>query len=229
MVKTNTVVIHQPDFMPHIGFFEKLLCTDVFVVLDDVQFIRRGWHHRDKIKTPSGVAWLTVPVRKKGNYYGLIKDIEIENSSNFRDKHLRKIRHSYSKALHFAHLFGLLEQVYRRNQRFLIDLNIDLLDMFLEYFDIKIKKVFASSLNVDGTQSERLVNIVRQLNKNVYLAGSGSRDYLDEELFNLNGIEVVWQKYNYPKYTQLHGEFADSLSCLDFAMNCGSKICEYVH
>ena len=102
MSRNKIIVIHQPDFIPWIGFFDRLIKSDIFVVLDNVQYIRQGWHHRDKIKTASGSMWLTVPVKKKGRYEQLINEVEIDYSQNWQSKHLKTIHHNYGHAKYFS-------------------------------------------------------------------------------------------------------------------------------
>ncbi len=129
----ETLIIHQPDFMPHLPFFLRLLSCDLFVILDHVQFLRRGWHHRDRIKGPNGIKWLTVPV-KKTSVDTPINLVKINNSDNFQHKHLKTISHFYRKAQFYNDLFPEIERIYEKRHDFLIDLNLDLINFFLNYF-----------------------------------------------------------------------------------------------
>ena len=106
------VTIHQPDFIPWYGFFERWAKADVLILLDDVQFLRRGWHHRDKIKSPNGTSWLTVPVVKSGRFSQLIKDVEILGTGNWAHRHLERIRYAYRNAPSFEVGFGKVNEVY---------------------------------------------------------------------------------------------------------------------
>jgi len=212
------ITIHQPDFMPWLGFFDRWEKSDLFVVLDDVQFLRRGWHHRDKIKTSNGIQWLTVPVNKKGLYDQQIKNVVISNHSNWKKKHLNTVSTAYSKAPNFQFIFNEYSKVLLSDYSLLIDLNMNLLYSFSKILEIKTPIIFSSHLNEHSTKTKRLVNIVKKCGGNTYLSGLGAKDYLDEELFENEGIKVIWQQFEHPQYSQLHGKFVEKLSIIDFLM-----------
>tara|TARA_B100000315_G_scaffold156179_1_gene144737 strand:+ start:1773 stop:2483 length:711 start_codon:yes stop_codon:yes gene_type:complete len=212
------VTIHQPDFLPWLGFFDRWEKSDLYIVLDDVQFIRRGWHHRDKIKTQNGIEWLTVPVQKKGRYYQTINEVRINNEENWRHKHLETIQAAYRKATNFDLVYGRLSEIYNRNHDLLISFNMNLLSLCSKMLGMNTPVVFASEFNVKSTGSQRLVDLVKSVGGEEYLTGTGSRDYLDEELFRKAGIGVCWQEFDHPVYKQLHGGFEKRLSALDFLM-----------
>ena len=212
------VTIHQPDFLPWLGFFDRWQKSDTYIVLDDVQFLRRGWHHRDKIKTQNGIKWLTVPVLKKSRYHQTIKEVRINNEENWRSQHLKTIHTSYGKTIDFDLVYSKLIEIYKRNHNLLISLNMDLLGFCSKMLEIKTPVVFASAFNIKSTGSRRLVDLIKSVGGEDYLTGSGSRDYLDEALFKKAGIDVCWQKFEHPVYTQLYGGFEKMLSALDFLM-----------
>lgn len=212
------VTIHQPDFVPWLGFFDRWQKSDLYMALDDVQFLRRGWHHRDRIKTANGSEWLTVPVCKKGRYEQLIRDVRIDDSTRWRDVHLKKLEFNYRKAPNFDRCFGEISKIYRKKQSHLIDLNMDLLRYMAAELGISTPVDFSSRFNVASKASERLVELVRSVQGAEYLTGTGSRDYLDESLFRKEGIEVIWQEYEHPVYDQLSGPFIPKLSAVDYLM-----------
>ena len=212
------VTIHQPDFLPWLGFFDRWGKSDLYIVLDDVQFIRRGWHHRDKIKTQNGIEWLTVPVQKKGRYCQTIKEVKINNQENWKQKHLKTLQQAYKKAPNVDLVYGKLSEIYNRDYDLLISFNMNLLRLCSKMLGINVPVVFASEFNVKSTGSRRLVDLVKSVGGNDYLTGSGSRDYLDEAIFKKEGINVCWQEFKNPVYEQLHGGFEEMLSVLDFLM-----------
>jgi|SRR3972149_3729018 len=212
------VTIHQPDFFPWLGFFDRWQKSDIYIVLDDVQFLRCGWHHRDKIKTQNGVQWLTVPVQKKGRYHQTIKEVKINNQENWNQKHLKTIQTAYKKAPNFDLVFGKLSEIYNREYDLLIEFNMDLLRLCSKLLGINTPLVFASDFNMKSTGSQRLVDLVQSVGGKEYLTGTGARDYLEEELFKKVGIGVHWQEFEHPVYKQLHGSFEKMLSVLDFLM-----------
>jgi hypothetical protein len=224
----TTVCIHQPDFAPWIGFFDRLVRSDIYVVLDNVQFLRRGWHHRDKIKTANGPRWLTVPVRKKGKFDQRIDQAEIDNSTNWPREHLNTLRANYARAPFFKNHIGEIEEIYGSSWTSLADLNMALVHLFMKMFGIGTQIRTASSLRPKGRSNELLVDILRTVGARRYLAGEGSRAYLDETLFNTHGIDVEWQSFRHPVYPQLHGDFVPGLSSFDFLLNCGSRECAQI-
>ena len=212
------VTVHQPDFLPWLGFFKRWKQSDAYIVLDDVQFIRRGWHHRDKIKTAQGVKWLTVPVKKKSRYYKKISEVEIDYHENWQQSHFGIVKAAYSKAENFDLVFDTFTNIYLKNHRFLIDLNMDFLKFCAAQLRIDTPVLKASSYFTKETKSRKLLELVNAVGGSVYLTGSGSMDYLDEKIFSEAGVEVRWQKYEHPIYPQLHGKFEKMLSVLDYLM-----------
>ncbi|MDR3044995.1 MAG: WbqC family protein [Desulfovibrio sp.] len=211
------VTIHQPDFMPWLGFFDRWRASDLYIVLDDVQFLRRGWHHRDRIKTAAGPAWLTVPVQQKGRYDQLIGEVALDGDA-WKRKHLAAIRAAYGRAPRFAELFPQLESLYARSHQRLVDLNLDLLRWFAAHFGITAPMALASASAVRQQGTARLVELCRLHGATSYLTGTGSRAYLDEALFREQGVRVEWQAFEHPVYPQLHGAFEPGLSALDGLM-----------
>ncbi len=212
------VTIHQPDFLPWLGFFDRWQKSDLYIVFDDVQFIRRGWHHRDKIKTPGGVKWLTVPVLKKGNYLQQIREVKIDNQEDWRRKHLNIIQSAYGKAPNFDAVYNSIKEILFREHRLLIDLNTDLLKYCAGVLQINTPFCFSSEFQEPSKGTENLIRLVKAVKGDTYLTGLGSKDYLDEKEFNKQGIKVIWQDFNHPVYLQLHGTFDKMLSIIDFLM-----------
>ena len=221
--------ICQPHYLPWLGYFEMIERVDIFVFLDDVQFMHGGWQNRDKIKTRDGVRWLTVPIAKKNKFGQLICETMINESTDWRNKHIKTIEGNYKKSPNFERVFEKLRDIYAKKQTLLIELNMDLLQCFAEEFGITTPFVFASEYQIKSNSTQRLIELIKAVNGTTYLSGTGARDYMDNELFRKSGIELIFQEYTPPVYPQLHGDFVAGLSCLDFAMNCTSKIYEYVH
>ncbi len=219
----TVVCIHQPDFIPWTGFFDRLTRSDVFVALDNVQFLNRGWHNRDKIKTADGVMWLTVPVKKKGRYGQPIDEVEIDHSRKWIPGHLGSLVSWYGRAPYFRTYYPAVRDIYEKKHRLLIDLNMDFLELLTGCFGIEVTAVSASTLGVAGRSTDLLVEIVKAVGGDVYLSGTGARAYLDEAKFSEAGIAVEWQEYKHPVYPQLYGEFIPYLSSIDFLFNCGDR------
>ena len=218
---SKTVVIHQPDFLPYLGFFHRLLGVELYVALDHVQFVHsnRGWTHRDKIKTPRGAQWLTVSVRKAQRDTP-INAIELSDT-DWRSQNLNLVHENYRDASHFKEVFAELEKLYALPCTKLVEFTTASIDMLLRLFDISIPRILSSALQPAGHKNELLVDILCKVGATRYLSGIGARDYFDPAHFSEAGIEVVWQDFKHPVYPQLHGEFAPNLSSIDLLFNCG--------
>lgn len=212
------VTIHQPDFLPWLGFFDRWAKSDLYIVLDDVQFLRKGWHNRDKIKTAAGTQWLTLPTIKKGKYDQLINQVELNNQENWQRKHLGLIKSAYAKAPNFKEVFDIINRVYSDDHSKMIDLNMTLLREFASELDINVPYKFSSQFDIKSSGTRRLVDLATQVGADVYLTGLGSKSYLEEKEFLEKGISVQWQEFEPFVYEQLHGEFVPMLSILDFLM-----------
>ncbi len=219
---TRTVCIHQPDFAPHLGFFQRLEDSNVYIVLDDVQFIRRGWQHRDKIKTPRGAAWLTLSVRKT-DFEAPISEVRLvdEDGGDWRRGNLNLIRENYRKAPFFDRIFPEFEALYGRGLVRMVDHNMAVLEWMRGLLDVTAETLFASDLAQPGAKSEKLARLTEAAGGDHYLTGSGSADYLDPAPFAARGIWPEIRPYEHPVYAQRHGDFVPYLSALDALMNMG--------
>ncbi|RJP21628.1 MAG: hypothetical protein C4527_23335 [Candidatus Omnitrophota bacterium] len=214
------VTIHQPDFLPWLGFFDRWRKSDLFIVLDDVQFLRRGWHHRDRIKTANGAQWLTVPVKKKGRLHQLIREVEIDLDSHWRNTHLKTIQVNYHRAPDFDACYSFLDVIYSKQHTRLLDFNLDLLQIVRKHLAIATPMVLASTFAIRSSATQRLVDLIKQVKGDCYLTGLGAKNYLDPVTFAAERIEIIWQDFRHPVYPQLHGDFIPNLSVLDYLMNC---------
>lgn len=213
--------ILQPSYLPWLGYFEQIKRCDVFVIYDTVQYDKGGWRNRNRIKTPSGPLWLTVPVLLKKKNFPIIREVEIDRSEAWAKRHLKTLAQYYSKAPHYAEAIGDLERILLSGHRFLIDLNLDIIAWINARLDIATRIVLASDLAVDGDRDARIINIVKQLGGQAFYEGAAGRNYIDTEFFRKEGVEVVFQDYAHPVYPQLHGAFVSHLSAIDLLFNCG--------
>ncbi len=216
------VAIHQPNFLPWIGFFYKMCKSDIFVFLDNVQFSKNGYQNRVKIKTAQGDQWLTVPVFHK--FGQLTKDVKINNNENWKEKHLKTLELNYKKAPYFSQIYKLISTVYNKHDwELLTDFNIELIMAICNYLDIRTKTIRASVLNVSGNSTELLINIVKNVGGDTYLSGKGGMKYQDENRFKKENINLVYTDFRHPVYPQLWGEFIEGLSILDLLFVCGEN------
>jgi hypothetical protein len=213
--------IMQPTYLPWPGFFDLLDQSDVFVFLDTVQFEKQSWQQRNRIKTPSGPLWLSVPcVRSFGQR---IADVSIDGTTHWRRKHWMSIVANYSSAPYWREYRGPLETVYTSEWKHVADLNIHLIKLLTNQLGIRATMLRSSELAAsDRTRAARLVEICVQLGADVYLSPRGSSAYLQsEEEFAAHGIRLAFQHYEPPAYPQRYAPFVPYLSVLDLLLNVG--------
>ena len=217
---------HQPVYLPWLGLFHKIAISDAFCYFDDVQYLKKDWNNRNKIKTPNGAIWLTVPVLTKNYREKPIRQIEINNSINWRKKHWKSIYLSYKKASYFNQYADFFEDVYNKEWRYLTEINEYMLKWFLKELGIKVKYYKASELNFKGYKSGLIFDMCKKIGADIYIFGTLGKDYAKEENFNKKGIKIYFQDYKHPVYQQLYGEFIPYMSIVDLLFNCGNKSLE---
>lgn len=164
-------VIMQPTYLPWMGYFDLIDQSDVFVILDDVQFEKQSWQSRNKIKTPQGEHWLSIPVVRR--FPQLLKDVQINNSADWARNHFKTICQNYQKSAKYALYVADFEKIYSTNWARLIDLNVGLIRLISNKLGIEKKMVFSSSLNVTGSKVSRLIDICKKLRADNYLSPAG--------------------------------------------------------
>ena len=220
---SRSVVIHQPDFLPWLGYFHRLLKADLFIALDHVQFVTgtsRSWTHRDMIKTPQGAKWLSLRVQK-ASFGTPIRDILLAPGTDWRRDNLNRVRENYRKSPYFHEVFPQLEQLYAQPGETMAGMNLASLDLLEDMLDVKTPRMISSQMNPQGTSSAMLVDLLQKAGATRYISGQGARAYLDADLFEKARIELVWQNFRHPVYSQAHGAFIPMLSSIDALFNCG--------
>lgn len=215
------VAIHQPNFLPWIGYFYKMLKSDIFVFLDNVQFSKGSYTNRTKIKINEGEKWLTVPVETSNKFGQMIKDITCCGAADWRAKIIGSIKNGYCKSRNFSLYAEDIFAIISSSSDYLCDLNISLITYIAKIIDLKTDVIKASNISCSGESSELLISICKSLGANVYLSGSGGRGYQDDVLFHNNGIEIIYTDYKHRMYRQLFGNFVDGLSIIDLLFNEG--------
>ncbi|MCL2476534.1 WbqC family protein [Candidatus Bathycorpusculum sp.] len=216
---------HQPNYLPWLGFFDKMQQADLFIIEDNIQFERQGFISRNKIMTAQGVRWLSVPIEHTNNPL-LIKDAKIANQSKprWRHKHWATLKHSYCKSPYWVDFADFFEETYQQEWTYLMDLNMHLIRGIMGFLNIDKPLVLGSSLCAEGKKTELLVNQCKQVGANIQLAGKGSKDYINQTLFTKQGIELIFQEFTPPKYSQTTTEgFVDNLSVVDYLFCTGGK------
>ena len=216
-----TVSIHQPAYLPWLGYFDKIRQADLFIYLDSVQFQKQSYQNRNKIRTAEGWSWLTVPVETKGRLYETpLSELRINNRIDWRRKHRVAIEMNYRKAPCFDEVMPLMEQFYLREWTQLSDLCFEMMRAFNECLGIRTDIRKASELGaVEGGKSELILNLCKAIGAGRYLSGSLGRDYLDLRAFAERGVEVIFQSYAHPTYRQAYPGFEPNMAVVDLLMN----------
>jgi len=222
-MSARTLVVLQPGYLPWLGFFDQMRRSDIFVYYDDVQFDWHGWRNRNRIRTPTGPMWLTVPVRHTGLGHTRIIDALIDPTTNWARRHLKSIRQYYAKAPFLDRYVPELEDVLDRHWTHIAALDIEVAGLMARWLSLKPCIVRSSELGIPGAKSERLLNLCRHFGATRYLSGDAAREYLDVDAFARAGVAVEWHDYLHPVYPQLHEPFVPYLSALDLLLNCGDQ------
>lgn len=227
MAISNKVAIMQPTYLPWVGYFALMDYVDTFIFLDDVQFERRSWQQRNRIKFSDRELMLTVPVKRVGRENECLASVEVDHSSNFIKKHIGSICQSYSYNKSSTQIITDVTEILSRKHTKLVDLNLDFIVYFKDLLGIHTNILRSSELNCAGSKTEKLINLCLQVNATDYISPIGSASYLNNgELFNEKSLNFEYFVYNPVEYKQ-HGEvFLPSLSILDLIYNMEEKSLE---
>ena len=216
------VAAHQPQYLPWLGYFQKIDRADIFVLLDNVQFKKNEWQNRNRIKTAQGWQWLTVPVLYK--YPQLINEVMINNKVNWQHKQRQAILSNYRKAPHYERLGGFFEDIFSTSWQFVSQLNVAVVKRLTAILGMDTSLYVASELGeFPQDPDERLIGITKHFRADTYLAGAGGRGYMDLDKYTQSGTEVIFQDFKHPVYSQLFGEFEPFMSVIDLIFNHGDK------
>jgi len=218
------VGIHQPNYLPYLGFFDKMAKSDIFVIYDDAQFNKSDFQHRNRIRIYHGWKWLTVPVEKKRipiNEVKIRNEVKTWKGVKWSDAHFRDIHDNYKDAPYYSVYADELIRIYKRTYEKLVDLNMELIRFLMKAFDIDVEIVFSSDLGFTSKSTQKLVEIVEALGGDVYLSGPKGKDYLDVSLFKRKGIKVVFQDFKHPVYKQRYEGFVPNMAAIDALFNVG--------
>ena len=215
----KVVAIHQPDYIPWLGFYYKVAHSDLFVYLDDAQFSNEAAHNYNVIKTPQGEFRLRIPVAQKLG--DKINEVRTKDELKWKQKHLKTLEMNYKKAPYFAEIFPVYAEVLGKEYDNLADLNIAINQFILDGFGIQVPMVRTSDMDIQGAREERILEICKQFNATEYLSGNGARAYQKQEHFEEVGLTLTYLDYKPIEYRQLWKEFLPCMSVLDYIFNCG--------
>ncbi len=212
----------RPYFAPFAGFFEKIMRSDIIVVLDSVQFpLGRSWLTRNRFKNDKGTYWIRVPVWKTGKGLQRINEVEICYERGWTGKTLKGLEAAYKNAPYYLEHMGFWEQLLKQGIKRLTDLNLAIIRYVLDYLKIDTKLILLSELSIEEKEPMLTVNICKSLKADQFLAQKSAKKHLDTELLQREGIEALFFDPGIPVYPQLWGEFIPNLSIFDLMFNCG--------
>lgn len=214
------VSMHQPAYLPWLGYFDRIAKSDVFIFMDTVQFERNSFTNRNRIKTATGTQWLTVPVLLHEHLGKTVADIQIDERQDWRRKHLRSLEQNYRRSAAFALRYDRLAKQYSERSGFLAELCFYQLLFWLGELEITTRIVRASTLVAGGQKSDLVLSLCRAVGGTTYLSGPIGRDYLDVPSFAAAGIELRYHQFDHPTYPQLYGQFQPAMAVVDYWLNC---------
>lgn len=222
--------IMQPNYLPWIGYFNLIYNCDKFVFLDHVHYTKEEWISRNRIKTPNGWTYLTVPIKRKNLLHQPICKAEIDNIKNWRETHWRTIKFNYTKAPYFKKFESTFQEIYQKKWSHISNLNVKLINKILDIFQLKKEIFFSSALNIPGQKTDLVINICKYLKADEYFSPNGAKEYIEEDKFRENNIRLIYQTFsdNHPIYPQLWGNFISHLSIIDLIFNCGKDGFKYI-
>ena len=219
------VAIHQPNYIPWLGFFNKMANSDIFVLLDNVKHSKSSVTHRNKIKSTDKELLLSVPLKNKES---LINKLIIHEPSVSLNNHWKSIESNYFKSANWNYFSEELKKIYEIKWELLVDLNIALIQLMKSKLKISCNLLIASQLgDLEGEGSLRNLNICKKLNASVYLSGEGARAYNDDFAFQKSQIEIKYNQFKHPIYPQFGKTFISNLSVIDLLFNCGENANKY--
>ena len=225
------VAILQSNYIPWKGYFDIINMVDEFILYDDVQYTKNDWRNRNRIITKEGLRWLSIPVAHTGKFYQKINETKVVDHK-WADRHWRSIECSYAKAKFFKMYAERFKKVYEacRAEDYLSRINYSFLKEICDILGIQTKITWSSDYRLAEGKTERLVQLVKDAGGNSYLSGPAAKDYIQEELFEEAGIELVWMDYSgYPEYEQSFGYFEHCVSVLDLIFHEGPRAQEFMN
>ena len=217
------IAIHQPEFFPWLGFFDKMARAEKYIIFDHVQFKKRYFENRNQLKLNEEAVWITLPVKTKGRYNQQIKEVEISHDSKWQKKIFGRLQHCAAPTPWGAQTVESLEHtVVGKEYNKLIDFNLSIIEWFRGQFGIDTPMERSSDLGVEHlTSSDLILQICKKVEAKTYLCGDSGKEYLTVSEFEANDVEIEWQSFDHPRYEQPGDTFIPYLSALDFVFNYG--------
>lgn len=222
----KTAII-QSNYLPWRGYFDIIHDVDTFVFLEDVQYTHRDWRNRNKVKTPGGIKWISVPVL--GGINQKIFEAKIDYSQAWREKHMKTIQHSYASAPYYNSYNLEIMDIFSKKFDTLSELNIFSIKKIARILGLESKFINSKDLHIDKTKDDKLIKICQSIGADSYLSGPAAKNYIENNKFSTAKIKLFYKDYlGYPNYPQLWGNFEPAVSIIDVIFNCGEKSPNYI-
>jgi hypothetical protein len=221
------VGIIQSNYLPWRGYFDFINSVDIFVFHDDIQYTKGDWRNRNLIKTDNGLKWITVPVSYRKTEQ-LIDETPIDYSKRWAKKHFALIEQNYRSTAYYQLYINELKELLNHTYSSISDLNYSLAIWVMGILGIKTQLIRSRELNVIGSKTDRLINILQKLNATTYVSGPTAKAYIDVEKFKKYNMGLEYKTYDYPEYPQINGPFAGNVSIIDLLCNCGPDSKKYI-
>jgi hypothetical protein len=216
------VAVHQPQYLPWLGYFHKIAKCDLFIYLDDVQYKKREFQNRNKIKTPNGPLWLTVPVLTKGAYSQSIMDVKTDpTETHWEASHWKSIELNYRHSPFFKEHAEFFASLYAKKWDSLMNISMEIIRYTTKHLGINTPVRMSSEFAVTSTSTQRIIDLCKATKAETYYSGAGGKDYMDTSLFAAHSLNLEFQQFKHPEYPQQHGKFEPYLSIIDLLFNCG--------
>jgi hypothetical protein len=227
---SKRIAILQSNYIPWKGYFDLINSVDEFIIYDDMQYTKRDWRNRNRIKTNNGLFWLSIPIDVKGKVSQKIKDTKISNK-NWGKEHWKIIAHSYAKAKFYKEYKDLFEDIYNSlKTEYLSEINYRFITETNKILNIKTKLTFSSNYILRGDKTERLVDLCKQVGATEYISGPAAKNYIESSLFEGAEITLKWMSYDgYKEYEQLYPPFSHYVSIIDLIFNTGIEFKNYMN
>jgi hypothetical protein len=218
--------IHQPNYLPYLGFFEKAFRSDTFILYDTTQFKKNDWQNRNKMCTLNGWQWISIPVVH--NFGQKIYEVKIKDPQKSLKKNWRSIEVVYGKSPYFKEYAQRLEEIFRSDIEYLCELNCKIILAAADLLKLKTNFIRSSQLpKIESTSTQALIDLCKLVNADVYISGGEGKSYIDMNLWDSGELKIIFQKYTHPVYNQFNTDvFQPYMNIFDLLFNCGGKSIE---
>lgn len=217
-------LITQSNYIPWKGYFDNIAQADVFVIYDDMQYTKRDWRNRNKVKSPAGLKWLSIPVEVKGKYYQKINETKVSDPQ-WNTKHLNTLKSYYRDARCFTDEKDWLEELYLScTSEWLTEINRHFIEGIMKRLGITTTILDSREFELRGDKTEKLANVCVDIKADEYITGPAAKNYMDEQIFEEKGISIIYADYGgYPEYEQLYPPFEHGVTILDLIFSQGTS------